>query len=330
MIVVTGASGHVGNVLVRKLLEKGKEVTILLHPPTAVRASLEGLNVKKIDGDIRDYDSLIKAFAGAEIVYHCAATISIMPGKLEELRKTNVEGVRNVMNACREVGVSRVVHVSSVEAIGDASENGAPIDESYGFNPDKAMLEYGITKAEGSLLVQEFVKEGMDIVTVCPVGVIGPYDFRPSQMGQMMLDFENGKLPAYPGYGGFDFVDSRDLIDGIVSAAEKGKPGDVFLLTSEHVTMPQMMDILEEITGKKKPKIALPYSLMRVIGFFAEQYYKVVKSEPVITRDSVKILHSNLKVNGSKARKELGFSPRPVKESMTDQLTWIKKYQSTK
>ncbi|MCK5809338.1 SDR family oxidoreductase [bacterium] len=330
MILVTGASGHVGNVLVRKLLEKGEEVTVLLHSPTTVRASLTGLDIKKVEGDIRDYNSLVTAFAGVDMVYHCAATISIMPGDLEKLRETNVEGVKNVMKACREVGVSRVIHISSVEAIGDASENGEPINESYGFNPDKAMLAYGITKAEGSLAVQYFVKEGMDIVTVCPVGVIGPYDFRPSQMGQMILDFESGNLPAYPGYGGFDFVDTRDLTDGIVAAAEKGKAGDVFLLTSEHITMPAMMDVLTEITGKKKPKISLPYWLMYGVGFFAEQYYKVVNAEPVITRDSVKILKSNLKVDGTKAAKELGFKPRSVKESMADQLAWIKEYQTTK
>ncbi len=328
MIVVTGSSGHVGNVLVRKLLEQGKKVRVLLHPPTTVRVSLEGLDVERVSGDVTDYDSLLRAFDGAEMVYHCAAVISIMPGKLNEMRRTNVDGVKNVMRAAKACGVSRVLHVSSVEAIGDASKNGEPINETYGFNPDKAMLAYGVTKAEGSLAVMEFVKEGMDIVTVCPVGVIGPYDFRPSQLGQMILDFDSGNLPAYPGYGGFDFVDTRDLADGIIAAAEKGKPGDVFLLTGEHISVEGMMQLLEKITGKKKPSIRLPYSLMYTIGFFAEQYYKLVNREPVLTRDSVKILKSDLKVDGSKARAELGFSPRPIQESFEDQLRWLKEQRN--
>jgi dihydroflavonol-4-reductase len=322
MIVVTGASGHVGNNLVRELNKRGIKPRVLIHKEENAQKPLAGLECEKVRGNVTDIDSLKKAFEGAKIVYHCAAWISITPGMYKKLRKVNVEGVANVIEACKACNVERIVHVSSIEALGDPGV-GVIATEEMGFNPQNAMLEYGITKAEGSLLVQEAAKEGLNVVTVCPVGIIGPYDHKPSQMGNMMLDFKKGKLPAYPGYGGFDWVDVRDVVQGILLAGEKGKQGEFYILTGHHATNFEMMEILEKITGIKKPKIALPYWLMSTAGFFAEFYYKLTRKEAVITRDSARILKSDLRASSDKAKKELGFTPLSLEQSFKDHLEWL-------
>ena len=322
MIVVTGASGHVGNNLVRELNRRGIKPRVIIRNIENAEKALAGLECEWFHGDVTDRNSIMEAFEGAELVYHCAAWISITPGMYKKLRKTNVGGVANVLDSCRKNNVKRLLYVSSIEALGDPGE-GVIATEEMGFNPDKAMLEYGVTKAEAALLVQEAANEGMDVVTVCPVGIIGPYDFKPSQMGNMMLDFKRGKLPAYPGYGGFDWVDVRDVAEGMLLAAEKGKKGEFYLLTGHHTTNFEMMEILEKITGMKKPKLALPYWLMSTAGFFAEFYYKLSGKEAVITRDSARILKSDLRASSDKAKKELGFAPRPIEQSFKDHLEWL-------
>lgn len=322
MIVVTGASGHVGNNLVRELNRRKIKPRVVIHNPEHAEKPLKGLDFEAVMGDVTDLQSMIEAFKGAEMVYHCAAWISITPGMYKKLRVVNVEGTLNVLEACRRNHVKKVVYVSSIEALGDPGE-GVIAKEEMGFNPDKAMLEYGVTKAEAALLVQEAVKNGMDIVTVCPVGIIGPYDFKSSQMGNMMIDFYKGKLPAYPGYGGFDWVDVRDVANAIILAGEKGKKGESYLLTGGHTTNFEMMEILEKVTGKKKPKIALPYWLMSTAGFFAEFYYKATGKEAVITRDSAKILKSDLRASSEKAKRELGYDPRPLEQTFKDHFEWL-------
>ncbi|HRZ80753.1 MAG TPA: hypothetical protein P5044_12150, partial [bacterium] len=151
---------------------------------------------------------------------------------------------------------------------------------------------------------------------------------RPCQMGTMIMDFKKGKLPAYPGYGGFDWVDVRDVAQGILLAGEKGKKGEFYILTGGHTTNREMMQILEKVTGSKMPKVALPYWLMSTAGFFAEFYYKWTGKEAVITRDSARILKSDLRASSEKAKKEIGFDPRPVEQTFRDHYDWLMENKS--
>ena len=272
MIVITGASGHVGNNLVRELNKRGIRPRILIHGETTVWKALEGLDFEEVKGDTRDLDSLKKAFEGAELVYNCAAAISIKCGVYDKIKTVNVDGVQNVINACIANNVKRLVHVSSIEALGDPGE-GVVATEEMGFNPDRAMLEYGITKAEGSLLVQKAVKEGkIDAVTVCPVGILGPNDFRPSQMGTMEMNFRKGKLPAYPAYGGFDWVDVRDVVEAIILAGEKGKTGEFYLLTGGHVTNDERI-LLTDLCNWFSSPILRNYVCLLYFGEFCMHAY---------------------------------------------------------
>ncbi|MBF0315493.1 MAG: NAD-dependent epimerase/dehydratase family protein [Oligoflexia bacterium] len=323
MVLVTGATGHLGNNLVRQLLSKGEGVRVLLRK-NSNQSALEGLQVEKVYGDVLDYHSLLAVCKGIDCVYHCAALISLLPGEYKKLYATNVRGTENVIAACLEMRVNKLIQVSSVEAYGNANPGGV-IDESYSFNPKRAMLAYGRTKAVGSLKVLEAVKSrGLHAVLICPVGIVGPYDFRPSSMGQMVIDFAHKSMPCYLG-GGFDFVDVRDVAEATIVAAKKAPAGEAYLLTSEHLAILQLMDILQEITGIRRPYLKLPHAVAYLAALAAEKYYQFSKTTPVFTRDSINILQSHLRVNGEKAKRELSFAPREVRFALKDQYDFFKR-----
>ncbi|HOW50741.1 MAG TPA: NAD-dependent epimerase/dehydratase family protein [bacterium] len=325
MYVVTGASGHVGNTLIRMLIEQGKgdQVVAMIHCNKEPE-SLKGLAVKKVCGDICDYQSLVPLFKGADVVFHCAALISIVPGMYKKLNEVNYDGTINVMRACREAGVRRLVHVASIEAIGDVCKD-RPVNEEDGFNPEHAMIEYGITKANAALKVVEEAAKGLDVVIVSPVGVVGPYDFKPSQMGKMVQDYAAKKLPAYPD-GGFDFVDVRDVAKAILAAAEKGRTGHNYLVTGGHLSIPEMMAMLEEVSGIRKPLFKLPHWLLTIAALGSEGMFHLFGGNPVLTRGSLRILKSRMKVCGEKTRRELGVEPTPLRKTFADQIEFFRSH----
>jgi len=322
MVVVTGATGHVGNTLINQLLLNNETIRVLIRK-TSSKEALNGNNIEIVEGDLLNLDSLIKAFTGVDVVFHCAALISILPRDKKLLYDINLKGTENVIEACFRCKVKRLVYTSSIEAIG-LPEVGSCVDESYGFNPDKTMIIYGKTKALATLKVLEAVKKGLDAVIVCPTAVIGPNDHKPSKMGKMFIDFAKRKMSGYPDFGGFNFVDVRDIANGIILAAKNGKTGEHYLLTGEHKTVPELMDELEKGFGVKKPKMPIPYWLSYVGAVFIESISKVIGKAPIFTRSSIKIVKSNLQANGEKARKHLGYTSRPIQETIKDTHNWFK------
>lgn len=223
MVVVTGATGHIGNNLVRALLARGEKVRCLVLPSDDLRP-LEGLAVQVVEGDVRQPESLIRAFKGAEVVYHLASIVAITPGRSRLLEEVNVRGARNVANACLECGVRRMVYTSSIHALVEPPI-GTVMDEAMPFDPARTYSEYGKSKARGALEVLDAAARGLNAVIVNPTGVIGPYDFRPSEMGQLFLDFARHRLGTYVD-GAYDFVDVRDVAAGHISATENGRTGE--------------------------------------------------------------------------------------------------------
>ncbi len=321
MIVITGATGHIGNVLVRELLARGKEVRAVI-PPFEDTAPLEGLEVEKVEGDVRNVDSLIEAFKGAEVVYHLAGIISILPGKSELLYQVNVVGTRNAVEACLRARVPRLVYTSSIHAIAEPPD-GTVIDETLPFAPDRGMGEYNRSKAQATLEVLKGAKKGLDAVVVCPTGVIGPYDFQPSEMGQLFIDFAKNRLKAYID-GAYDFVDVRDVATGHILACEKGHPGESYILSGERITTAELMLTLKEITGVTTPRFKMPIWLAKIIATFTPLYYSLTKTKPRFTRYSIRTLTSNSVISHEKAGHELGYSPRPIRESIVDTVQWFK------
>ena len=219
MIVVTGATGHIGNVLVRELLTRKQIVRALVLANDDCRP-LAGLNTELVHGDVTDLKSLESAFVGADVVFHLAGIVTIMPGMKKLLERVNVGGVRNVATACGTSGVNRLVYTSSVHAIAEPP-HGIVIDESQLFDPDNVLGDYARSKARATLILLDEVQKGdLDAVICCPTGVIGPWDYGISNIGQLILDFASGYLKSYV-RGAYDFVDVRDVANGLILASNK-------------------------------------------------------------------------------------------------------------
>lgn len=321
MITVTGATGHIGNVLLRELLSRGEIVRALVLPNEDM-TPLNGLKVEIIHGDIRDITSLLKAFHGADTVYHLASVISILPGKKLLLNSVNVEGTKNVIEACLKTGVKRLVYTSSIHAVKEPP-HGIVIDESFPYDPTTVLGDYAKSKAQATLEVQKGIERGLDAVIVCPTGVIGPYDFKISEMGQLFQDFMGRKLKMYID-GAYDFVDVRDVARGIVLAGEKGQCGESYILSGQRITIRDLLSILQQLTGIKAPSFKAPIWLARLAGIMATPFYRLTKTKPLFTAYSVDVLKSNSFISSAKASHKLGYSTRPIIESITDTVAWLK------
>jgi len=322
MIAVTGATGHVGNVLIRELIARGQTVRTLIKPDDDCR-SLAGLNTEVIYGDITDLESLKSAFAKVDVVFHLAGIITIMPGLKKMLERVNVGGVRNVITACRTAGVRRLVYTSSIHAIAEPP-HGTVIDESQPFDPQQVLGDYARSKARAAIiLLDEVHKGGLDAVLCCPTGIIGPFDYRISNIGQMIIDYTSGHLKSYV-RGAYDFVDVRDVANGLILAAEKGQPGRHYIFSGAQVQVPELMKELEQNIGRPAPTYEIPYAIARVAGVLASIYYRLIRRKPVFTAYSIDVLRSNSQVSSARAREELGFTTRPWQESIRDQVEWFR------
>jgi dihydroflavonol-4-reductase len=322
MNLVTGATGHIGNVLVRLLNVRGERVRAMIMPGDDP-SPLNGLDVEVIEADVLDYQSLLAAFADIEIVFHLAGIISILPGKDHMVQAVNVSGTRNVIQAARSSGVRRLVYTSSIHALKRVPE-GILIDESVPFDVEHAISSYDSSKAGASLSVLNAVQDGMDAVIVCPTGVIGPYDFRLSEMGQLILDCVDQKPMVYVD-GAYDFVDVRDVAQGLILAGEKGRCGESYILSGERIEVPDIIKIVQEVLGTRLFSLKIPFSLARLTANFTPLYYRLRHTKPRFTSYSLATLTANSNISHSKAHLELGFNPRPLRESLSDTVKWFMK-----
>lgn len=320
MILVTGATGHIGNVLVRKLIQKGEKVRALIWRGEDT-TPIAGLDVDRVVGDVLDLESLRAALQGVEKVFHLAGIISIMPGDDSFVRRVNVEGTRNILAAARWAGVRRLVYTSSIHAIRRVP-HGVLIDESLPFDLDNPYGTYDRSKAEASLEVQKAVAEGLDAVIVCPTGVIGPYDYRRSEMGSVILDAAQGKTSPYVD-GAYDFVDVRDVADGMILAEERGQKGESYILSGQRISVRYLLETVREVTGKAFTRIKIPLSLAGFAARFTPIYYRLSKARPRFTPYSLEVLQSNSTISHTKATRELGYHPRTLYESIADTARWF-------
>ena len=334
MIVVTGATGHVGSALLRALVERraaapteaggaAPETIRALVRPGRDLSCLAGLDVEITRGHLHDLDSLIAAFRGADAVFHLAGKVSITHEKLESLRHVNVEGTKNVIAACRAAGVRRLVYTSSIHAFTEQAQ-GMCTDEATPIDPEGVMGPYGKTKAEATRLAFAADGEELEVVVVFPTGIVGPYDCRPSEMGQMIIDFARHKIPASTD-GGYNFVDVRDVAQALIAALERGRSGQGYLLCGSGITVPEMFGMLQEITGARAPRVHVNLRLLRVVAPLIPAYYWLIRQRPLFTSYSLHVLSSNYTVSCDKAQRELGFSPRPLRETFEDAFRWFRK-----
>jgi dihydroflavonol-4-reductase len=318
MWLVTGATGHVGNVLVRKLLERGENVRALILPGES-RESISGLSIDAVDGDVLDLDSLFKSMRGIKGVFHLAGVISIMPGPNPMVRNVNVEGTKNVIRAAMECGI-KMIYTSSIHAIQRVEEG--VIDENIPYDMNNPYGAYDRSKAEATLEVLNAARSGLDAVVTCPTGVIGPFDFRGSMMGAVIHDAAAAKPSLYVD-GAYDFVDVRDVADGLISAAENGKRGESYILSGQRISVRYMLETVREITGKSFFQMKIPFDLARFAAIFTPLYYRLAQATPRFTPYSLEVLQSNSNISHAKATRELGYSPRSLYESIKDTVKWF-------
>ena len=320
MILVTGATGHIGNVLIRKLKQQGSKVRALVWRDEDT-APLAGLDVELVQGDVLDPASLEPAMSGVESVFHLAGIISIMPGKNPFVWKVNVDGTRNVLQAALQAGVRRLVYTSSIHAIARVP-HGVAMDESLGFDQDNPYGEYDRSKAAASLEVQDAVSSGLDAVIVCPTGVIGPYDFRGSELGEVIRSASEAR-PTFFVEGAYDFVDVRDVADGMIAACAHGRRGESYILGGNRISVRYMLATVREVTGKAFASIKVPFSLAEFAARFTPWYYRRTRLKPRFTPYSLEVLQSNSNISHAKAARELGFEPRPAFETIADTVRWF-------
>lgn len=321
VITIVGATGHLGNTLIRELVKEGERIRAVV-PPFEDNTPLKNLDIEIVEGDVRNINSLLKAFEGAEIVYHMAGIVAISPGKRDLMTQVNVIGTQNVVNACLKTGVKRLVYTSSIHAIAEPPKD-TVIDESFPFDPKKVQGDYAKSKALATLEVLKGVEEGLDAVILCPTGIIGPYDYKISEMGQLILDFMNKNLKTYVD-GAYDFVDVRDVAKGHILAAKKGRKKESYILSGERITVYALLKILEELTNIKAPSFKIPYTLATAIAPLTPIYYSITRKKPLFTSYSIKVLGSNSLISSKKAKEELGYTTRPLKESIKDTILWFK------
>jgi len=319
--LVTGATGHLGANLVRELIKREEQVRVFIRRESTNR-ELEGLQVEKAYGNLNDSVSIHQAVNGCSRVYHLAAFVSIRSGDQDQLYDINVLGTRRVMKACREVGVQKVVHCSSFGAVG-TNPKGAS-NEDWAVNPYEMTTDYEISKTFAELEVYKEVVRGLPAVIVCPSGIVGPWDYKPSLLGSTIVEFAQGTMRGYI-EGAFDFVPVRDVVEGHILAMEKGTIGERYLLTGEELTIGQTLDWLEELTGKKKPWLKIPTALMQNIALVKDWIERKFFPQviPRFNYHSIRLLRSGKYGNNSRAVQELGLKPTSVKEAYRESVQWF-------
>lgn len=320
MDLVTGGSGHIGNVLVRQLLRRGVPVRALLRGKE-IPPALQGLDLEIIRGDILQPESLKAAMDGVDIVYHLAAKISLAAGADPEAELVNLKGTHNVIEAVQKAGVKRLVYASSIYALKKPAE-GQTIDERQSFEVEDARGAYDVSKARASLAILQAVQQGLNAVIVCPTAVVGPYDFHGSDAGRAI------RLYMRPGIkfiveGAYDFVDVRDVAQGTIAAAQKGRRGETYILSGERMKLGEVVKVVGEAAGTWRVPVQVPLGLAYFAADLLPLYSRISGQTPFFTRYSLNAVSSNSRISHAKASRELGFTARPAVTAIQEAVGWF-------
>ena len=323
--ILTGIGGHLGNTIAQALLQKGETVRGFARPNEDV-TMLYGSAISIVRGDIRDIASLEPLFYGLRpddeaVVIHCAGVVSVATGYDQNVYDVNVHGTENVVWLCRKHHVKKLVYISSVHAIPEP-EDGSTITEIGGFSPEEVKGLYAKTKAEATQIVLDAAKEGLDATVVQPSGIIGPNDYGHGHLTQLVVSYLNGTLTACV-EGGYDFVDVRDVADGVIAATEKGKKGECYILSNCYMPVKELLNMLSRITGGRKVKTILPMWFARATAPLAELYYKIRNEAPLFTRYSLYTLSSNSHFQNDKAKRDLGYRARDIGTTLKDTVNFL-------
>jgi dihydroflavonol-4-reductase len=322
--LVTGGTGFVGSHLVRVLLERGEEVRCLVRS-TSRLDNLNELPVEFVAGDLRDLESLTKAIKDTRVVYHCAADYRLWCKEPDQMYQSNVEGSNNVMQASFDAGVERVVYTSTVGCLG-LNEDGTPANEDTQVTIEDMIGHYKRSKFLAEDKVREWAQRGMPVVIVNPSTPVGELDIKPTPTGKIIVDFLRGKMFGYVDTG-MNLIDVRDCAEGHVLAAEKGSIGERYILGGRNLTLRELFDILAAATEIASPKMKVPHwvaeTYARLENFWS---IDVVRREPDVPLESVKLARHKMWFDASKAVRELALPQNPVELALERAVNWFREH----
>ena len=332
-VAITGATGHLGGLIVRELQARHHTIKALVRSPDDCRgrsgaeSEVElfalpptNISIEFVKGDLSDESALTQLMRGCDALIHCAAIISIDGDMKGLVHNTNVDGTRRVMEAAKAVGINRVIHISSIHAYQQL-----PVDEVLDEHRAKATYKsfaYDRSKKEGQEIALSYAHE-MDVLVMNPTSVIGPFDFKPSKLGQAIINMLSGKLP-FVFKGGFDFCDGRDIANAVVNSLTLGRSGEAYILSGGWCSLKELANTLSILSGKK----INPMSLHPLFGWVGLPFIKgmsmIIKQEPLYTNEAiVAVTYGNRCISNAKAKAELNYTTRPLKDTLEDTYRWF-------
>jgi len=316
--LVTGAAGFLGSHVTRQLVARGDDVRVLLRASSTNRA-IADLPLEYVTGDLRDPASLDRAMKGVKRVFHVAADYRLWAKRKQDIYDSNVGGTKNLLDAAKRAGVEQLIYTSTVATIAvDRPQHpneftDAKLEEMVGhYKRSKWMAE---KEALGA------AKSGLPVVVAMPTTPVGPWDWKPTPTGKIILDFLNGKMPGYVKTG-LNFVGVEECAAGHLLIAEKGKVGERYLLGGENLTLKQMLDTLAKITGLRAPILKIPHGLALGVAYANTALSRLVGREPGIPVEGVKIARHMMFVDCARAKRELGFQAGPVAAALERAVRW--------
>lgn len=321
-VLVTGATGFIGSSVVRVLIDAGCQVRALVRAGADTRA-IEGLPVELCAGDVRDAESVRAAVRGCRHVYHVAALYTYWTRHPADIYTTNVDGTRNVLAAAEAEGIERFVHTSSVATLG-LHANGTPADEETPATLADMVSDYKRSKFLAEQVALDFAKRGLPVVIVNPSTPVGVRDIKPTPTGRIVLDFINGRMPAYVDTS-LNIVDVEDVAVGHWLAAQKGEVGRRYILGNRNMTMKEILEVLARITGRPAPRVRLPLWVAMAFAHWDTALARVLPSHvPRATPDTVRLAHKAMVFDPSRAVRELGLPQSDPCEALRKAVDWFR------
>ena len=317
LTLVTGASGFLGWHLARLLVERGHSVRALCRPASRIRE----LDAERVIGDLRDPASLARAVEGCALVFHVAADYRLWSKHPEDLYASNVEGTRNLLEACERARVERIVYTSTVGCIG--MPQGRTGDEATPVSIHDMAGHYKRSKWLAEQVALEKARAGLPVIIVNPTAPVGDHDWKPTPTGKIIVDLLSNKLPAFVDTG-LNLVDARDTALGHLLAAEHGQPGERYILGCENLTLEQILARVSTIAQKPPPKTKVPYPVAYAAGVVTTAWANLTGKEPLAPLEGVKMARKKMFATHAKAARELGFSPGPVDAALRRAVDWFR------
>jgi len=316
--LVTGASGFLGSHMARQLVARGQSVRVLLRASSNNRA-IADLPLEYVTGDLRDSASLARALAGVTRVFHVAADYRLWAKRKQDIYDSNVGGTKNLLEAAKRANVSQFIYTSTVATI--AVDRPEHPNEFTDAKLEEMVGHYKRSKWQAERAVLDAAKQGFPAIVAMPTTPVGPWDWKPTPTGKIILDFLNGKMPGYVETG-LNFVGVEECAAGHLLVADKGKIGERYLLGAENLTLKQVLDTLAQITGLPAPKLKIPHGLALGVAYAETAFSRLLGREPQIPVEGVKIARHMMFVNTTRAQKELGFQPGSVAAAFGRAVRW--------